>query len=386
MTLANDTTRIRLVIPVFIRSEAPEISRSQRARLRIAQSLLATNYIVWKPRISVLGQLQGSVMLKPEPFTYVEHIIRDADSYGAVLSEADLEISQIEPGCLSGRHVRFGLPGGQFSYVETTLALRGNGTFSNRWTLSVVLESTTRQHGIAVRPGSLVIHRPNVEHDAVYGRNFKVACFSVHDEVLAKHFQQLDPQVRDAMRRPWSVFEPPDNSRRETIEHFAEAAAIIRFAPQVRKSRTAVAKFEEELVRDFLETVEQQFPAHPIEADRRATAMVRQVDEDVRNSLFIGSSVAELCSVYDLPRRTVNRAFQNALGMGPATYLRRIRLNAARRALQERKSATVTDVALEFGFWHLGRFAEQYNKLFGESPHKTLHRADTGIGAAQLWS
>ena len=59
-------------------------------------------------------------MLKPEPFNYVEHIIRDADSYGAVLSEANLEITQIEPGCLSGRHVRFGLPSGQFSYVETS--------------------------------------------------------------------------------------------------------------------------------------------------------------------------------------------------------------------------------------------------------------------------
>ena len=173
-------------------------------------------------------------MLKPEPFNYVEHIIRDADSYGAVLSEADLEITQIEPGCLSGRHVRFGLPSGQFSYVETSLALRGNGTFSNRWTLSVVLESKRRlwQHGIEVRPGSLVIHRPNVEHDAVYGRNFKVACFSIRDEVLAKYLTAPRPQVRMqcADLGQCSSRQP---SRQETIEHFAEAAAIIRFGPAV---------------------------------------------------------------------------------------------------------------------------------------------------------
>jgi AraC family transcriptional regulator, ethanolamine operon transcriptional activator len=329
-------------------------------------------------------------MLKPEPSNYFEHIVRDADSYGAILSEADLEISQIGPGCLSGRHVRFGLPGGQFSYVETSLALRGNGTFSNRWTLSVVLESTTpsRQHGIEVRPGSLVIHRSNVEHDAVYGRNFKVACFSVRDEVLAKHFRQLDPQVQDAMRRPWSVFEPPPSSRRETIEHFAEAAAIIRFAPQVRNSRPAMAKFEEELVCDFLAAVEQQFPARSIGTDQRAAAMVRQIDQEMRKFPVISSSVAELCATCEVPRRTLNRAFQDALGMGPATYLRRVRLNGARRALQRRspRSATVADVALEFGFWHLGRFAEQYDKLFGELPHETVHRADKGIRTARLRS
>jgi AraC family ethanolamine operon transcriptional activator len=62
--------------------------------------------------------------------------------------------------------------------------------------------------------------------------------------------------------------------------------------------------------------------------------------------------------------------------MGPATYLRRVRLNGVRRALQQRSgvSTTVTDVALEFGFWHLGRFAEQYHELFGEAPHETLRR------------
>ena len=62
--------------------------------------------------------------------------------------------------------------------------------------------------------------------------------------------------------------------------------------------------------------------------------------------------------------------------MGPATYLRRVRMNGVRRALQQRSadSASVTEVALEFGFWHLGRFAEQYDKLFGELPHETLHR------------
>jgi hypothetical protein len=83
-------------------------------------------------------------MSKPELSNYTEYIIRDADSYGAVLSEASLEISQLEPGCLSGRHVRLGLPGGQFSNIETSAQLRGNGTFSNLWTLSVILGSTTR--------------------------------------------------------------------------------------------------------------------------------------------------------------------------------------------------------------------------------------------------
>jgi AraC family transcriptional regulator, ethanolamine operon transcriptional activator len=85
--------------------------------------------------------------------------------------------------------------------------------------------------------------------------------------------------------------------------------------------------------------------------------------------------VAELCDAREVSRRTLNRLFKSALGMGPATYLRRVRLNRARRALEKRtRSITVSGVALKLGFWHLGRSAEQYNQLFGELPHVTLSR------------
>ncbi len=318
-------------------------------------------------------------MLKPEPSNYFEYIIRDAESYGMVLAAANLEISQLEPGSLSGRHIRLNLPGGEFSYVETNLALRGIGTFPNLWTLSVVLESTSRsrQHGIRIRPGSLVIHQPKAEHDGVYSRNFKVACFTIRDDFLASHVRHLDREVRAAMRKPWSVFEPPADLRQKTIERFAQAAEIVQSDPRVRNSPQALANLEAELVWEFLEAVEQQFPVHSTGPDQRAAEMVRQIDQEMKNSLKVGASVAELCAACEVSRRTLNRAFQSALGMGPATYLRRLRLNHAQRALHREndRSTTVTDVALELGFWHLGRFAEQYTELFGEAPHDTLRRS-----------
>ncbi len=318
-------------------------------------------------------------MLKPETSNYFEYIIRDAESYGMVLAAANLEMSQLEPGCLSGRHVRLALPGGEFSCVETNLEMRGIGSFPNLWTLSVVLESTSRsrQHGIRVRPGSLVIHRPNAEHDGVYGRNFKVACFTVRDDFLSNHVRHLAPELRAAIRQPWSVFEPRADLRQKTIERFAQAAEIVQSDPRVRNSPVALANFEAELVWEFLEAVEQQFPVRSTGTDERAAEMVRQIDHEMKNSLKVGASVAELCAACEVPRRTLNRAFQNALGMGPSTYLRRLRLNHAHRALHREndRSTTVTDVALELGFWHLGRFAEQYAELFGEAPHDTLRRA-----------
>jgi AraC-like DNA-binding protein len=315
-------------------------------------------------------------MSKPMAANYWEYTIHDVDSYREAFSGADLELTQLEPGRLSGRHVRLGLPGGQFSVVETSAQMRGNGTLPNVWTLSVILGSATRsrQYGIEVHAGSLVLHRPGGLHDGVYGRNFKAACISIHDKVFAKQFPLFHPQLQAAMHRPWSVFEPQGPSRQKIIEHFAEAAAIIQSDPKVRNSPNAVAKLEEELVGEFVENMEQELPMHSDGAEQRAAAMVRQIDQYAHKIPQVSSSVPELCAACDVPRRTLDRAFQQAVGMGPAAYVRRIRLNAVRRALQRQSagSTTVTDVALKFGFWHLGRFAEQYYGLFGESPHVSL--------------
>jgi AraC-like DNA-binding protein len=62
--------------------------------------------------------------------------------------------------------------------------------------------------------------------------------------------------------------------------------------------------------------------------------------------------------------------------MGPKRYLLLRRMHLARRALRNAApdATTVTDIATRFGFWQLGRFAVEYQSVFGESPSFTLHR------------
>ena len=60
--------------------------------------------------------------------------------------------------------------------------------------------------------------------------------------------------------------------------------------------------------------------------------------------------------------------------MPPLQYLKHCRLEAARRELSsaERDQTTVTEVALRYGFYHLGRFSGLYRETFGELPSETL--------------
>ena len=88
-------------------------------------------------------------------------------------------------------------------------------------------------------------------------------------------------------------------------------------------------------------------------------------------------SVPTLCRTLGLSRRTLERAFHDMLGQSPAHYLRVRALNASREQLlrSRRVPGIVTRVAIDNGFWHMGRFAAAYRTLFGERPIDTLRRS-----------
>jgi len=90
-------------------------------------------------------------------------------------------------------------------------------------------------------------------------------------------------------------------------------------------------------------------------------------------------SVAGICRAAGVSPRTLARAFHAIHGVPPFHYLCALRLAQARQVLLSGDDATVTEVAMRFGFRELGRFAALYRKEFGESPSATLQRAAANL-------
>lgn len=118
-----------------------------------------------------------------------------------------------------------------------------------------------------------------------------------------------------------------------------------------------------------------------------ALKIVRQVEEylDARPGEPI--HISEICSHLHAPRRTLHRAFHEALGTGPIAFLRHRRLCATHTALRAPEDIrTISDIAMQFGFQNLGRFAGYYHQLFGEYPSETRqrHRPQLGLPQRQI--
>lgn len=82
----------------------------------------------------------------------------------------------------------------------------------------------------------------------------------------------------------------------------------------------------------------------------------------------------DLCAAAGVSERTLQRCFRETYGIGPVEYLRVTRLRAVRRALLAGDGATVTEVAMDHGFAHLGHFGRYYKSMFGETPSATSKR------------
>jgi AraC family ethanolamine operon transcriptional activator len=87
-------------------------------------------------------------------------------------------------------------------------------------------------------------------------------------------------------------------------------------------------------------------------------------------------TIQELRKHAKTSRSTLERAFREHYGVLPKTYLMSRRLNGVRRMLKEADPATckISEAANRWGFWHMGQFAADYRRQFGELPSDTLSR------------
>lgn len=96
---------------------------------------------------------------------------------------------------------------------------------------------------------------------------------------------------------------------------------------------------------------------------------------------FMQEYIAEPISLNDIATaakvsiRTLQQGFRQFRDTTPMAYLHELRMLAAHRDLLESGTRqAIADIALRWGFTHLGRFSAEYRKRFGQLPSQALKR------------
>ena len=93
-------------------------------------------------------------------------------------------------------------------------------------------------------------------------------------------------------------------------------------------------------------------------------------------------SIDRIARAASLSVRTLHRLVVREYGVSPMALIRLARLSMASAELRAAApGTTVTGVALRWGFTHLGRFARDYARQFGEAPSGTLRLARHGMAS-----
>ncbi|GAB7046778.1 AraC family transcriptional regulator [Catenuloplanes indicus] len=106
-----------------------------------------------------------------------------------------------------------------------------------------------------------------------------------------------------------------------------------------------------------------------------APAAIRRAVAHIDANAHLPIQLSEIAAAAGISARALQYGFRRHLDMTPLEYLRRVRLDLARRDLQRAdpaRGATVRAIAVRWGFGNTGRFAADYRAAYGVLPGETL--------------
>ncbi len=298
----------------------------------------------------------------------------DPEVMSVAIQDGVLEHVQLECGQFSGQIAHTAAPESWVDWGRYTLSVLARGDLSrDRVTIAMALQGQGdwRLQGASALTGDIVV-------------------FPERGELLAAlppQAQWLSVQVSrerlDAAGLAVHAYSPSQAHRinageaPELYRTLASLAPVLAPMPSAETyDSAAVAWAHDQLVDGLFAQLARLSAAGSVETPLGPTErhhVVRRAELYLEGRDEQSVRMEDLCQAACTSLSRLERAFRETFGVSPRRYLTLRRLAAVRRELLRREShASITDVAMRWGFFHLGRFAQDYKALFAELPSQTL--------------
>lgn len=298
------------------------------------------------------------------------------EGFHSAVRGSHVDVVQLERGKFRGMltHIGIGdfsLSAGSFSHGIRTQRIASDDHLIVGMLLSAA--NTVTHWSYDMNPGDVLVIPPGVEHDGRFfgGSSYAALRFDPADiaSMFAGDSRLGDPTLWMERNR----FKADPNIGAMAIQRLNRIIEGL-FAKKSSFSPRAADFLRRSMVDAFAASIIHALPLDDPGWVPSAGRLVRDVEAYVAATSEGPVHISEICTEFGVSRRSLYRAFDEVLGMGPVAFLRQKRLCAIHSILRESDPGltTVAQVALRQGFIELGRFAHYYHMLFGEHPSKTL--------------
>jgi len=299
-------------------------------------------------------------------------LITEPDGFGDAVSGIDLLVEfqrrQEKPSSVE----QFQTPGWALDFGQANARTRVRGAMSGGWASLCVIRGPgdSTWNGQRAAPGSIACLPPGVELDGHTASGFSWTTMAIPPQVWAQ-CQALAGRG-DGHSRCLHVH-PLAAPLLGEIEHrlgviqrlLHDCLAQPQLAPAALRQAAGLATHTFTTV---CELAVDQGP--PRDSLRNRARLARRAGAWMRDHFTESVQVPDVCLALGVSRRELEYAFRTVFDEGPREHLQTLRLHAIRRALR-RTHEPIIRVAFDHGISHLGRFAAQYQALFGELPSET---------------
>jgi len=296
----------------------------------------------------------------------------DADLHAHNLSDWQQQYDQIGAGSFYGSISELQFRDLQVFKEHTSQALRQS---CNVWSDSIWIglpacaEQDVRINGIKIEEDQVMCRPGDIDFELVTPEEFDIF------GMVISHAKLINAAERQNIEINWHDL---IHQGRLCIPHDTIQAMRLVLQRLLAPARFNMpAKLAQDMVMmSILEVLQKELPA-PLQGSsyQRRKAVVDNAKGFLDSHPDSPVTIADLCEICHVSRRTLQYSFDSILGISPLQYLRISRLNGVRRALHQANPGTqIAEVAAQWGFWHLSQFAQDYKQLFGELPSQTLHK------------
>lgn len=312
-------------------------------------------------------------------FTSVEtRRIESFEELTNAVQGAQIDVLQLERGRLRGHLTHMLIGGMPLSTGAFSLGVRTRGVLSDdRVTIGMLTGSTNRvtHWSLEMHPADILVIPPGDAHDGRYHGGASYAAISLDRTDIPSVFG-TEPRLRELGLGPKTHYRADPHGGEFVLRRLREAVARLE-DPRSVWNADAAAFLKRSIIEIMAAPILSNEPSDEDDAAMlSARRIVSKVEDYIEACGLRPVHVSEICCEVHVSRRTLHRAFHDAIGIGPVAFLRCRRLCCVHSILRSSDPATTTiaDVAMNQGFLNPGRFSGYYHLLFDEYPSETLAR------------